>query len=176
MDELEREIRLPDGQPILVREVWPTDAAILVDGFGRLSARSRLLRFLAPKNGLTSADLRYLTEIDHFNHEAFAALTDAGGQGIGIARYVRDSRVPDSAEVGIVVVDEWQGRGVGSALLTMLRERALDAGIARFTGLMFAGNTEVRALLRHVNWPVRWVRENEGLVSCEVSLGTTIFA
>jgi hypothetical protein len=58
----------------------------------------------------------------------------------------------------------------------MLRDRAVDAGISRFTGLMFSSNTEVRGLLRHVNWPVRWVRQDEGLVSCEVSLGATIFA
>jgi hypothetical protein len=48
------------------------------------------MRFLGVKKTLSPAELRYLTDVDHHNHEALAALDRAGRHGVGIARYVRD--------------------------------------------------------------------------------------
>ena len=58
------------------------------------------------------------------------AVADATGEGVGVARYVRTG--PDVAEPAIVVVDGWQGRGVGSRLLDALVKRAREEGIRRF--------------------------------------------
>ncbi len=59
---------------------------------------------------------------------------------VGVARYVRDPDEPKQAEVAVTVQDEWQGRGVGTALLSMLARRARDNGVERFTGVCLAGN------------------------------------
>jgi hypothetical protein len=40
---------LCDGSQVLIRQIQPTDAPGLAEGFARLSARSRYLRFLYPK-------------------------------------------------------------------------------------------------------------------------------
>jgi hypothetical protein len=65
--------------------VRSSDASLLADGFSRLSAQSRQQRFLTPKQRLSSAELRYLTRVDHYDHEAIGAL-DRVGRGVGIAR------------------------------------------------------------------------------------------
>ena len=52
------------------REVSGDDATLLADGFARLSEQSRRMRFLFAKKILTPAELRYLTEVDHRDHEA----------------------------------------------------------------------------------------------------------
>src|SRR5262249_4516593 len=83
-------------------------------GFARLSPESRRLRFLRRKDALTPAELRYFTDVDHHDHEALGALDHTGGRGVGIARYVRDSGDPHSAEIAVTVVDDWQGRGLGT--------------------------------------------------------------
>src|SRR5919202_156107 len=44
---------------VRIRPIRPADAQMLEDGFNRLSDRSRQLRFLAPKNHLSRAELRY---------------------------------------------------------------------------------------------------------------------
>ena len=85
---------LRDGSTVLIRQVRGTDAPLLADGFARLSARSRQLRFLGPKKMLSAAELRYLTEVDHHDHEAIGALSPAEGRGVGIARYIRDADDP----------------------------------------------------------------------------------
>jgi RimJ/RimL family protein N-acetyltransferase len=143
-----RTVVLRDGSRVLVRQVQAADAPLLADGFARLSDRSRRMRFLTRKDQLTAAELRYLTDIDHHHHEALGALSRHDGRGVGVARYVRDTGDPSAAEIAITVVDQWQGRGLGTVLLAQLTARARQAGIGRFTALAAAGNTAVAALLR----------------------------
>lgn len=140
-------VRLPYGASILVRPIRADDAPLLLDGFARLSSESRHFRFLGGKSALTTNDLRYLTDIDHRDHEAIAAL-DVAGRGVGVARYVRDPQNVRVAEVAIVVVDEWQRRGVGGQLLSRLAHRAAEEGIRCFTGVMADDNVGVVALVQ----------------------------
>ena len=143
MDDEER-VTLPDGSILLVRPIAPTDAPALLRGLEHLSPRSRYRRFLGtPRIG--PAELRYLTDVDHHDHEARGA-DPATGEGVGIARYIRE-RGADSAELAVTIEDAWQGRGVGTALLLRLADRARAAGIRRFTGLILAENAPMRALM-----------------------------
>ncbi len=135
---------------MLVRPVRASDAPLLADGFARLSARSRHQRFLAPKARLSAAELRYLTDVDHYDHEALGAV-DLAGKGVGIARYIRSRRDPRAAEIAITVVDAWHGRGLGLELTRQLSDRARQAGICRFTALVTADNEAVAGLLRALN-------------------------
>ena len=139
---------LRDGSAVLIRQVRSTDAPLLADGFARLSPRSRRMRFLGTKTTLSAAELRYFTEVDHHDHEAIGALSAADGRGVGIARYVRDAGDPQAAEIAVTVVDDWQGRGLGTELLFRLSGRARQAGINRFTALVAAENVAVAGLAR----------------------------
>ena len=69
-----RPVVLRDGSTVLIRQVHSADAPLLADGFARLSARSRQLRFLTPKKELSPAELRDFTDVDHHDHEALGAL------------------------------------------------------------------------------------------------------
>jgi RimJ/RimL family protein N-acetyltransferase len=141
---------LRDGSEVLIRPVQDTDAPLLADGFARLSARSRQLRFLRTKNELSPAELRYFTEIDHHDHEALGAVDRANGRGVGVVRYVRSAEDAQSAELAVTVVDEWQGRGFGTELVAQLAERAREEGIRRFTALVAADNVAVAGVARSV--------------------------
>jgi RimJ/RimL family protein N-acetyltransferase len=138
---------LRDGSQVLIRQVRSADAPLLADGFERLSARSRWMRFMMAKPKLSAAELRYFTDIDHHDHEALGALNRADGRGVGIARYVRDADDPRAAEIAVTVVDDWQGRGLGAALLARLSDRARQEGIRRFTALTAADNLAIARLL-----------------------------
>jgi RimJ/RimL family protein N-acetyltransferase len=138
---------LRDGSTVLIRQVRATDAPLLADGFARLSARSRQMRFLGPKKMLSAAELRYLTEVDHHDHEAIGVLSPADGRGVGVARYVRDADDPRAAEIAVTIADDWQGRGLGTELLARLSDRARQAGICRFTAMVSADNVAMTGLL-----------------------------
>jgi RimJ/RimL family protein N-acetyltransferase len=163
-----RPVVLRDGSAVLMRQVRSTDAPLLADGFAQLSAASRQMRFLGVKKELSAAELRYLTDVDHHDHEALAALDQASGHGVGIARYVRDADDPEAAEIAVTIVDDWQGRGLGTELLARLSDRARQEGIRRFTALTDAGNVAVAALLRNAD--ARLVCRGRGTVEYEITL------
>jgi RimJ/RimL family protein N-acetyltransferase len=141
---------LRDGSEVLIRPIGAADAPLLADGFTRLSARSRQMRFLTAKRELSPAELRYFTEINHHDHEALGAVDRASGRGVGVARYVRSAEDAQSAEIAVTVVDEWQRRGLGTKLVGQLSERAREEGIRRFTALVAADNVAVAELARTV--------------------------
>jgi GNAT superfamily N-acetyltransferase len=141
-------ITLPDGGELLVRPLTPADAPELMRGLEHLSPRSRYRRFLGVPH-IGPAEVRYLTDVDHHDHEALGATEPQTGAGVAVARYIRE-RGTDLAEIAVTVEDEWQGRGVGTALLARLADRARAEGIRYFTGLMLAENAPMRALLAHL--------------------------
>jgi GNAT superfamily N-acetyltransferase len=160
---------LRDGTRVLVRPIEPDDKARLLEGFEHLSDESRYRRFLAPMPELSEATLRYLTEVDHRDHEALVALVEATGQGIGVARYVRRPDRRDVAEAAVTVADDWQGRGAGTLLLELLAARAREEGIERFSALVLATNREMLELLETLG-PVRVVDREAGTVEVEAPL------
>ena len=163
-----RPVVLRDGSAVLIRQVRSTDAPLLADGFARLSAASRQMRFMGVKKELSAAELRYLTDVDHHDHEALVALDRAGGQGVGIARYVRDAGDPQAAEIAVTIIDDWQGRGLATELLARLSDRARSEGIRRFTALADADNEAVAAGLRNAG--AHLVRRGRGTVEYEITL------
>ena len=154
---------LPDGARVLVRPIEPADGPQLRAGFDRLDAGSRYQRFLAPIDYLSQRQLDYLTRIDHESHEALVALDAATGDGVGIARFVRDASDPTRADVAIVIADRWHGRGVGTLLANRLAARARAVGVTSFTARMLAGNRAGRRLVERVGQEIRQ-REDGGAI------------
>jgi len=161
---------LRDGSQVSIRQVRPADAALLADGFARLSVQSRWLRFLTSKSELSPAELRYFTELDHHNHEALAAVDASDGRGLGVARFIRLTEHPDTAEVAVTVVDDWQGRGLGTELLIRLTDRARQEGIRRFTAMVATDNEAVLGLLQDINADVTVTHRGAGTVEYELTL------
>jgi RimJ/RimL family protein N-acetyltransferase len=159
---------LRDGSRVLIRPVQSADAPLLADGFARLSATSRWMRFLTPKKELSPAELRFLTDLDHHDHEALGALDHREGRGVGVARYVRQADDSWSADVAVTIIDEWQGRGLGTELLARLSDRAREENIQRFTALVAAENVAVGGLLRNAR--ARLVGRESDTLEYEISL------
>jgi GNAT superfamily N-acetyltransferase len=165
------QIKLRDGSRIRIRQGHRSDRELLLRGFERLSPESRYRRFLAPISQLSDEMVRYLTEIDHHDHEAMIAVDERTGEGIGVARYVRDRKRRDMAEVAVTVIDEWQGRGVGTVLLEVICGRAREEEITTFTALILATNQEMLDVFRGVG-PVRIVDQGTGTVEIEMPIPT----
>jgi acetyltransferase len=132
---------------VLIRPVEAADSPALRDAFERLGALSRLRRFLTPVEHLTRHQLEYLSNVDHDSHEALLAFDARTGEAVGVARYIRDERDGESADVAVVVADRWQGRGIGSALLSRLAARAARNGFRHLTATILTGNDAAARLL-----------------------------
>ena len=139
-------LRLRDGTELAVRPIGPDDKAGILAAFHRMSPESRYRRFFFPLTDLSERDLRYLTEIDHHDHEALAAIDPETGI-VGVARFVRTKEA--LAEASIAVADEWHRRGVGTGLLERLAERAREEGITHFVALVLSDNRDAIELFQH---------------------------
>jgi GNAT superfamily N-acetyltransferase len=162
-------IVLRDGSRVRLRQGHRSDKKLLLKGFERLSPGSRYQRFLSARPELSEEMLRYLTEIDHHDHEAIAALEEKTGEGIGVARYVRNLERSDTAEVAVTVIDDWQQKGLGTLLLQVLGARARAEGIRSFTALMLGSNQEMMDVLKALG-PVRIVDQELGTIEIEMPI------
>jgi RimJ/RimL family protein N-acetyltransferase len=143
------EVRLRSGDLVRIRPIRDSDARQLQRAFALMSERSQYSRFLTGTPRLTDNQAAYFTAIDHVGHEAYVALSpDDPTYIVGVARFIRYASAPDDAELAITVADSWHGRGLATALLRVLSERAVEVGVKRFRAEMMADNEAVLRLLR----------------------------
>lgn len=163
-------ITLADGIEVPIRPVLPSDRDRIAAAAQRLSPQSRYQRFFAVVDGLTDAQLAYLTEIDYVDHFAYLAMLpgDDGTEHLAVARYVRSSDDPDAAEVAVTVADCWQGRGVGTKLLEALTSVARSNGVRRLTAEVLAENQAMLSVLRRFD--AQSTFEGAGVVHAEVEI------
>ena len=103
---------------------------------------------MSPVTSLSEAQLEYLTNLDYVDHVAWLAVhEDRQDEGLGVARYVRSKPEPGVAEAAITVIDEYQGRGLGTLLLALLATVARAAGITAFRAYVLQDNVRMRTLL-----------------------------
>jgi RimJ/RimL family protein N-acetyltransferase len=140
-------VTLRSGDVVRIRQVRPQDAPALARAYANLGEQSRYRRFFTAMPALPAATLKAAVEVDHTDHEALVAVPLLSAEIVGECRFIRLPDQPDTAEVGVTVVDAWQGRGLGSALLARLSERAAESGIEYFTAEVLAENRTMLALL-----------------------------
>lgn len=149
-----REVVLGDGSIGHLRPLVPADREALVAGLNSLSPESRIRRFFFDKKAFSETELHRLTHPDGVDHIAFlmeARCEDSPeAQLVGVARCFRDPHDPSLAEVAFVTRDDWQGLGVGTALMHALSEAAWRVGIRRWFATLFFENRTTRNLLSGV--------------------------
>ena len=146
---------MPDGTRLRLRYLTPSDGALLARGMAELSPQSRQQRFLTAKTALSTDDLRRLTAVDGHDHVAIVAVYENDpGRLAGIARYIRDPKRPEQAEIAITISDALQGQGLGRALGLALADVAKGLGVRRFTASLLGTNAAAHrlfhAMSRHV--------------------------
>lgn len=151
---------LRDGAPLRIRTIHPDDKARLAEFHQRLSPESIYYRFFEYKRALTERDLRYLTELDYERRVALVATLDAmaGAPIVGVARYdvlPTRGREPLRAELGIIVEDAHQHRGIGTALLRHLLQIAHAKGVTQVVAEVLPQNTRMLELVAASGVPVQ---------------------
>src|ERR1700761_8207180 len=120
---------LRDGRLIEIRALRPNDEAGMLAAIDRTNAESLRRRFFASKRGFSEKEKAFFMDVDFVNHVALVATTDERGQPmiVGGGRYIVTE--PGTAEVAFVVVDSYQGQGIGAMLTRHLVDIARAAGL-----------------------------------------------
>jgi GNAT superfamily N-acetyltransferase len=165
--------QLTDGTAVRLRLLRRTDRDAFVAGFRRLSPQSRYRRFFTATPRLSDEMIRRLIETDDVNHLAIVAERmdedRPTGEGLGIARFIRLSDAPDTAEAAVVVLDDFQRRGLGRLLLRALVDAARERGIRKFRTNVLPDNEPAQRLLHELD-PQAKARVEDGLRVFELPL------
>lgn len=154
-------MRLGDGTPTLFRPILRTDGPLLLEGFTRLSDRSRYQRFMGSVHELTPEMLARLTDVDHWHHAGWAAFDISGREAVGVAvgRYCTYEDAPTRADIALTVVDTHHGRGIGRVLMRLLGYTARRNDIRTFDCVTFNSNRAMKNLFLGIGGHVRLVED-----------------
>ena len=147
-------LELTDGTKVHVRPIVPEDEPLLIDAVAAMAERTVYFRFFSPLKRLPDALAHRLAVVDYNDRFAIVGTTHKPGgkqRIVGVARYDRAAET-DVAETAVAVVDEFQRRGLGSALLTILGKVAREHGIKTFTLIVLPENQQMLGLLRKMGW------------------------
>ena len=149
-----RVIELREGSSVHVRPIVPEDEPLLQEAVSAMSERSVYFRFFSPVKRLSDAMAHRLAVVDYNDRFALVATThrpSAKERIVGVARYDRAAGT-DIAEVAVAVIDEFQRRGLGGALLAILAGVAREHGIKSFSLIVLPENQQMLGLLRKMGW------------------------
>jgi len=120
---------LRDGRRVEIRALRPEDRSDLIAAVDRISAQSLYRRFFAIRRGFTDQEADFFVNVDFVDHVALVAVVDEDGRAkiVGGGRYVLVQ--PGKAEVAFAVIDEYQGQGVGAALMRHLAAISRESGL-----------------------------------------------
>ena len=152
-------VTLKDGTEIIIRAIRPDDSGSLREQFVKhLSTESVRLRFHGLRRAPSESEAFRLTNIDFVDHVALVATPRSDPKElIGVARYTVDDEGPrhDLAEVAFLVLDEYQGKGVGTQLLKHLAILAKTRGIHELRADVLADNQAMLRVIEQSGFRVR---------------------
>ncbi len=151
----------------------PDDAARIQSLVRGLSRDSRYHPFFIPLHELPSQLLERFT---HCAPQSALTLLATLKQpedeaAVGMAQYVANP-YPARCEIGLLVADAWQGKGIGTCLLQVLQQLAGAAGIRCIEGDILAGNRRMRKLALRLGYSL--TREPGSVVRASLRLGTDL--
>jgi len=146
--------RAADGAMLTLRPIEKSDFALeqaFVAGLSAATGYKRLLSVRRP----SVEEIRRFTDIDPKCEFAVIATTVERGieRQVGVARYVKED-CSDQAEFAIVLSDAWQGRGLGTALLSLLVAEARQRGVRRLVGITMSENSGMLMLAEKLGFSV----------------------
>src|SRR6478735_916492 len=136
--------QLRDGRSIEIRAIRPDDEAGMLAAVDATSAESLRKRFFVLKRQFSEKERTFFTKVDFKTHVALVACAEVAGRSTIVAggRYIVFE--PGRAELAFVVIDAWQGCGIGGLLMRHLIALAREAGLTQLSAEVLPENGAMR--------------------------------
>jgi RimJ/RimL family protein N-acetyltransferase len=135
---------LRDGREVEIRALRPDDKDDMLAAIGRTGTQSLQRRFFAVKRRFSEREVAFFMNIDFARHVALVALAHENEHEVIIAggRYIVTE--PGKAEIAFIVIDDYQGRGLGTLLMRHLAVLARSAGLKELIADVLPENAAMR--------------------------------
>lgn len=174
--EIEEEVTLRSGLPVLLRPIRPEDEAAHQELFAQLTPEDIYFRFFGGVRRFPHSQMARFTQIDYDREMAIIGVMDADSdhpQTIGVARAVNDKE-GITTEFAIVVRSDMKRQGLGRILLEKLIRCCRDRGLKTMTGQILAENDAMLRLAEKVGFKQVTVPER-GVAQVALDLAETQF-
>lgn len=143
-------VALDDGRSVTILPVTPDAKPLIARAIERVSPESSRRRFFTVRRRFSERELDEMTRLDGWHRYALGAVGAGadGPEGAAVARFARVPGEPRTAELALLVVDHWQGTGLGRRMLGRISAAARERGIDRLTGIVLRDNDAMLGLLR----------------------------
>jgi acetyltransferase len=148
---------LKDGTPVTIRPIRPEDEPLMVQFHATLSERSVYLRYFCSLSLSTRVEHERMVRICFGSYDrGFALVADRKnpetGQHeiLGVGRFSAINRA--EAEAAVLVSDRWQGRGLGTELLTRVSQSAREEKFEKLSGEILRDNLATQAIFKKVGF------------------------
>ncbi len=146
-----------DGLAYTLRRVTPADVELLDEFMRRLSEKTRWLRFMTARPcspEFVRAEVARMVAGSAGNSITLI-LTEArdGSEAVAAVAELVYTRESGTGEVGVVVMDDAQRKGIGSLLLQQQLLIAQEIGLTHLHGDMFAENYAIQRLIKALQLP-----------------------
>jgi len=162
-------VHLRDGTEIFLRPVKETDGPLLSELFKELSPSSVRLRFLSLLHALPEELVYQFTHVDYKKTFGLVTLSNRENSGpiIGVARYAYDSE-RELPELAVAVRDDWQGKGLGSLLLSRVMAIGKENGFSRFEAMIDPQNKTIMHIFRQIGVDYKICRREQEAYLIEI--------
>ena len=152
---------LRDGRGVEIRAFRPGDGPGLEAAVARISAQSLYRRFFTVKRRFSQREREFFLNVDFVDHVALVALAEEAGQSvvIGGGRYVVVE--PGKAEIAFAIIDQYQGHGLGAALMRHLTAIARARGLRELVADVLPENGAMLKVFAKSGLPMKKVNEHE---------------
>jgi GNAT superfamily N-acetyltransferase len=152
---------LRDGRQVEIRAFRPGDRDDLLAAVGRTSAQSLYRRFFTVKRSFSEREREFFLNVDFIDHVALMAWVEESARRViaGGGRYVVVQ--PGKAEVAFVVIDHYQGQGIGAALMRHLAAIARSAGLQELIAEVLPENVPMLKVFEKSGLPMTTIDEHE---------------
>ncbi|HUN95001.1 MAG TPA: GNAT family N-acetyltransferase [Bradyrhizobium sp.] len=139
---------LRNGSSVEIRALKAADQEDMLAAVSRISGESLYRRFFGAKRYFSEREKAFFLNVDFVDHVALVAVANDVGRPciVGGGRYIVVR--PGTAELAFAVIDEYQGRGIGSALMRHLVLIGRDAGIKSLLAEVLAENIPMLKVLQ----------------------------
>ena len=149
--------KLKDGTPVTIRPIRPEDEPLMVQFHTTLSERSVYLRYFCSLSLSTRVEHDRLVRICFASYDrGFALVADRKNpetgqhEVLGVGRFSAINRF--EAEAAVLVSDQWQGRGLGTELLSRVARVAREEKLRRLSGEILRDNLATQAIFKKVGF------------------------
>jgi GNAT superfamily N-acetyltransferase len=158
----ERRIRVKDSTEVLVRPARATDAQAIQGLCVKMTAEDIYSRFFRRLRTLSYQEAQALCNVNQETTVAFVAVHGPREQEeiVGSSCYFLDPAT-NFAEVAYMVLPEWQGTGIGTALYERMRDYAVRRGVLGFVAEILTGNARMLRLANRTTEEISFHRDED---------------